>query len=117
MNLGSLVTIAEAAPANLYHFLFANGIYEVNGEHPLPGSGRTDFSAIARGAGYAGATRYADLERLSADLPGILEGTGPVFHELVVKKGRDYPRDYDTIHGAAVRERFKAALNASPSAA
>jgi len=31
MNLGSLVTIANAAPANLYHFVSQNGSYEANG--------------------------------------------------------------------------------------
>ena len=37
MNLGALVTVAEAAPANFYHFVFSNGTYEVNGGHPIPG--------------------------------------------------------------------------------
>src|SRR5258707_6114992 len=31
MNLGSLVTIAAAAPPNLYHFVCQNGTYEANG--------------------------------------------------------------------------------------
>src|ERR671910_435374 len=42
MNLGALVTIAHAGPANFHHFLFANGTYEVNGAHPVPGADRTD---------------------------------------------------------------------------
>ena len=39
MNLGSLVTVADAAPRNLHHFVFENGVYEVNGAHPIPGQG------------------------------------------------------------------------------
>ncbi|MDE0057699.1 MAG: thiamine pyrophosphate-dependent enzyme [Defluviicoccus sp.] len=34
MNLGSLVTIAEAGPENLVHFVVENGTYEANGGHP-----------------------------------------------------------------------------------
>ena len=36
MNLGSLVTIAGAAPKNLVHFVCHNETYEANGGHPLP---------------------------------------------------------------------------------
>ena len=46
MNLGSLVTIAEAAPANLIHFVLENGTYEANGSHPTPGRNRVDFRSL-----------------------------------------------------------------------
>ena len=36
MQLGSMVTIAGAAPANLHHFVFENGVYETSGSQPLP---------------------------------------------------------------------------------
>ena len=36
MNLGTLVTIAHAAPANLVHCLCRNGTYETNGAVPIP---------------------------------------------------------------------------------
>jgi len=36
MQLGSLVTISGAAPANLFHFVFENGVYETSGSQPLP---------------------------------------------------------------------------------
>src|SRR5215510_9007262 len=36
MNLGSLVTIAAAAPKNLVHFVSKNSCYEANGSHPIP---------------------------------------------------------------------------------
>ena len=36
MNLGSLVTIAEAAPKNLVHLVAQNRTYEANGGHPIP---------------------------------------------------------------------------------
>jgi sulfopyruvate decarboxylase subunit beta len=113
MNLGSLVTIGHAAPANFYHFLFANGTYEVNGGHPVPGAGVTDFSAMAKAAGYRWTTRHRDLAGFSANLPQLLGRPGPVFVELGVKPGKAYPRDYETIHGAEARSRFRSALAAS----
>ena len=39
MNLGSLVTIAHAAPKNLIHCLCENGTYETNGSIPIPRAG------------------------------------------------------------------------------
>lgn len=113
MNLGSLVTIATAAPANLHHFVFANGTYEVNGGHPVPGAGRVDLAGMAKAAGYAHSARYDALDPFAADLPGLIERPGPVFTELRVVPGADYPRDYDWIHGAETRARFKAALSSS----
>ena len=113
MNLGSLVTIGNAAPRNFYHFLFANGTYEVNGGHPVPGAGSTDYAAIARAAGYAVSHRHDDLAEFTTTLPAILARPGPVFCEMRIHPGRDYPRDYAAIHGAAARERFRKALSAA----
>ena len=93
MQLGSLVTIAGAAPENLYHFVFENGVYATSGGQPLPAEGRVDFEMMARGAGFAHAARYDDAATFKADLPGLLERRGPVFvtlqlgHEVGVPSG------------------------------
>jgi phosphonopyruvate decarboxylase len=79
MQLGSLVTIAGAAPANLYHFVFENGVYETSGSQPLPGEGRFDLTEMARAAGYAHTARYVDPGAFTADLPDLLRKHGPVF--------------------------------------
>src|SRR5712675_3624291 len=47
MNLGTLVTIAEVAPPNLFHFVCQNGTYEANGGRPIPGRGNVDFAGVA----------------------------------------------------------------------
>ena len=52
MSLGSLVTVANAAPKNLIHFVVENGTYEANGSHPIPGRDRGDFAGLAASAGY-----------------------------------------------------------------
>jgi sulfopyruvate decarboxylase subunit beta len=78
MQLGSLVTIAGAAPENLYHFVFENGVYETSGSQPLPAEGRFDFAAM-RGAGYAHVVQFDDATKFGAELPGVLQKRGPVF--------------------------------------
>lgn len=110
MNLGALVSVAEAAPGNLYHFLFANGTYEVNGNHPVPGGRQTRFADIATAAGYGAAHRFGDMASLEAGLGGVFATPGPVFAELEIVAGASHPRRYDVIHGAETRARFRAAL-------
>ena len=51
MNLGSLVTIANAAPNNLLHFVCENGTYEANGGHPIPAKDKVSFTGLALAAG------------------------------------------------------------------
>lgn len=79
MQLGSLVTIAGAAPANLFHFVFENGVYETSGSQPLPGEGRFDLLEMARGAGYAHSLRFDNADQFANELPDVLRRRGPVF--------------------------------------
>jgi phosphonopyruvate decarboxylase len=79
MQLGSLVTIAGAAPANLYHFVFENGVYETSGSQPLPAEGRFNLCEMARAAGYAHSVQFEDAGAFSAALAGLLHWPGPVF--------------------------------------
>jgi len=84
MQLGSLVTIAGAAPENLYHFVFENGVYATSGGQPLPAEGRLDFEMLARGAGFAHAARFDDASAFKAALPDLLNRRGPVFVTLQI---------------------------------
>jgi len=79
MQLGSLVTIAGAAPANLFHFVFENGVYETSGSQPLPAEGRFDLSAMARAAGYAFVASFDDADAFAQALPALWQRRGPVF--------------------------------------
>ena len=110
MNLGSLVTIANAAPDNLLHFLCENGTYEANGGHPIPARDRVSFAGLARAAGYREAHEFSDLDKLEAALPGILRARGPVFIDLKIEPGASYPQDWAYMHGVAAREKFRIAL-------
>jgi len=116
MNLGTLVTIAGAAPANLVHFVCENGCYEANGSHPLPGSGGVDFVGLARAAGIRDVSAFDALPAFEASLPGLLTRPGPVFATLKIVPGDPSPQEYDVIHGAETRRRFKEALGATAPA-
>jgi sulfopyruvate decarboxylase subunit beta len=112
MNLGSLVTVGAAAPNNLIHFVVENGTYEANGSHPIPGRDRIDFAAMARAAGYRAATTFSDLAAFERDVAAFLAQPGPVFATLRVEPGPSPDFDYAHMHGPAVRQAFKAALQA-----
>ncbi len=84
MNLGTMVTLANKSPENLYHFLFDNGVYAVTGGQPVPGSGRADWEQMAKGAGYAAVFSFDNLEDLSTGIDQVLASQGPVFVHLAV---------------------------------
>lgn len=82
MQLGALATIAGAAPANLAHLLFKNGVYHTSGAQGTPGGEGVDFVMMARGAGYRDAFAVGDIAELERRMPAILGDPGPLFVEL-----------------------------------
>jgi sulfopyruvate decarboxylase subunit beta len=113
MNLGSLVSVVEAAPRNFVHFVCENGTYEANGAHPIPGRNRVSFVGFARAAGYTSCYEFSDLAEFEARIATVLREAGPVFVDLKVEPGKPSPQDYGYIHSAAARSAFKAALRSS----
>jgi sulfopyruvate decarboxylase subunit beta len=114
MNLGTLVTIAAQAPRNLVHFVGENGVYEVNGNHPIPGHGRMDLAAMARAAGYRHSFTFDQIATFAAGIGEILTLEGPVFVCLRIVPGAEYPMDWPYVHGPEQRDAFRAALRAQP---
>jgi phosphonopyruvate decarboxylase len=110
MNLGTLVTAAEAAPGNLYHLVCENGTYEANGGHPIPGRGQVSFAGFARAAGYKSVHEFSDLKIFEQQVGAILSEPGPVFVDLKVEPAGPQERDYSRLHGPHVRQAFKDAL-------
>ena len=82
MQLGSLATVAGAAPRNFVHFLFKNGVYHTSGSQGIPGGLTVDFVTMAKGAGYRLACAIDDLEDFRQRFPALLAAEGPVFVEL-----------------------------------
>jgi thiamine pyrophosphate-dependent acetolactate synthase large subunit-like protein len=86
MNLGTLVTIATASPANLTMVLFDNEVYEVTGAQPTPGSvaltgptGAVDFPKMARAAGWRSVFEFATREAWREGMGEALASSGPTF--------------------------------------
>lgn len=113
MNLGSLVTIGHNAPKNLYHFVFVNGEYEVNGNHPIPGANKIDFAAMAKACGYRDSITFRSLDDFIENIETFIAQTGPVLIALQVEAGESHPRNYDFIHSEKARVIFKKALLSS----
>jgi sulfopyruvate decarboxylase subunit beta len=82
MQLGSLATIAGAAPRNLTHLLFKNGVYHTSGAQEIPGGLQVDFVQMARGAGYRKAYAVTELDDFKSRLPSMLTDQGPLLVEL-----------------------------------
>jgi sulfopyruvate decarboxylase subunit beta len=82
MQLGSLATIAGAAPRNLTHLIFKNGVYHTSGAQEIPGGLQVDFVQMARGAGYRKAYAVTELDDFKSRLPSMLTDQGPLLVEL-----------------------------------
>jgi thiamine pyrophosphate-dependent acetolactate synthase large subunit-like protein len=115
MNLGSLVTIAAAAPSNLVHFVVQNGTYEANGGHPIPNT-RVDFAAMARAAGFAHVHDFADLANFEQQAGHVVKQAGPVFATLRVEPSKELRYDYPKLYDPLRRKALKAALQSNPRA-
>ena len=84
MNLGTLVTISAAAPANLTVVIFDNGVYEITGAQPTPGAAagrdgaeRVDYEGIARASGIERVNRPATLDEWERESRALLDQPGP----------------------------------------
>ena len=113
MNLGSLVTIAHAAPKNLIHCVCENGTYETNGAVPIPRAGRVSFAGFARAAGYPRTYEFDGLQEWDRALPRILKEEGPILVDLKLEPGEDYPEDFRRLYNVEFREAFRQALQKS----
>jgi thiamine pyrophosphate-dependent acetolactate synthase large subunit-like protein len=109
MNLGTLVTIGAVAPTNFTHFVCHNGIYAVNGSHPLPNP-EVDLVGMARAAGIAKASRITELADFEARIAGLIKEPGPVFVDVAMGPAVPTGLDYGDMYSPARRAAFKAAL-------
>jgi thiamine pyrophosphate-dependent acetolactate synthase large subunit-like protein len=113
MNLGSLVTIANAAPKNFVHCLCENGTYETNGAIPIPRAGKIRFVDMAKAAGYPNTYEISNLGEWDRELEKILKAEGPTFVDLKVEPGEQYPEDFRRLYSIEYRDRFRRALQSS----
>lgn len=91
MQLGSLATIAGAAPRNFTHLLFKNGVYHTSGSQETPGGPGVDFAAMAKAAGYRNAYTITSLDDFTKRLPAFLSEDGPIMVQLITGLAESTP--------------------------
>ena len=84
MSLAMLVTVAEQAPTNFYHFLLDNECYATTGGQPVPNAKNIAYDKLALAAGYPRAHAFDEIADLGRELSAILGRPGPVFVALKV---------------------------------
>lgn len=72
MNIGVLLTEAEAAPPNLVHFLLGNRVYGATRQHPFANCDEVDFAGLARACGLKRVFSFDDIDTFRADVGDIL---------------------------------------------
>jgi len=122
MNLGSLVTIANAAPPNFTLLVFDNGVYEVTGGQPTPASTTRglmgqpiDLAAIVHQCGFKHTERVSSPDQWQDSLDRLLKlrWPGPACGIIDVAPQRE---DYSVRSPGRPQERvqeFAAALQSS----
>ena len=91
MNLGGLITIAGMDPKNLCYIVLQDNAYLTTGSQPVPGNGKVDFAAIARGAGFPNCYSFDDLEEFSGTFESMFQMPGPTFISLKVENPAQLP--------------------------
>jgi thiamine pyrophosphate-dependent acetolactate synthase large subunit-like protein len=77
MQLGSLSTIATLKPDNLTMIVMDNGIYQITGAQPTPGSAVADIVAIAIASGLTNSAWAADEEDFERLIDQSMSSVGP----------------------------------------
>jgi len=90
MNLGTLATIAAAAPRNLVHVCFDNGAHASTGAQPTVAD-RVPLDELARAAGYRWTGRVESPEELEVEAPELVRREGPAFLLVRVALGPPGP--------------------------
>lgn len=91
MELGSLVTVAEAMPKNLVHLVFNNRVqYGGTANLASPRAGVVDFCGMARAAGYPMAVEIESAETMQETLSALPRHAGPVFGNVRIEPDAGY---------------------------
>ena len=86
MNLGTLGNIGESAPANLFHLVIDNGVYDSTGGQRTI-SKAVSLESVARSCGYQRCERVNDLISLERLLRSLWREPGPAFLLIEVEPG------------------------------
>jgi thiamine pyrophosphate-dependent acetolactate synthase large subunit-like protein len=109
MGLGSLATIGIQKPPNLAVIIFDNGVYGETGMQPSHTQSGVDLIGVAKGCGIASCLDVRDDEGLIA-LAGRLRSLRETLFARVVINAAEPPRVLPERDGAAIKQRFRAAI-------
>jgi thiamine pyrophosphate-dependent acetolactate synthase large subunit-like protein len=104
MQLGALSTIATLKPKNLTMVVMDNGIYQITGAQPTPGSAVADIVAIALASGLTDSSWAADEDDFERLIDESISAAGPT---LIGVRIDDKPGTGTTRRDPVqIRERF-----------
>jgi phosphonopyruvate decarboxylase len=86
MHLGGWAVIGQAAPKNLKHIVFNNGVHESVGGQPTAGF-IANFKKLAEASGYHSAAVASTLKDLKASMRVLKKATGPALLEMRIAGG------------------------------
>ena len=109
MGIGSLATIARAAPSNLAILVLDNERFGETGEQHSLTAGPADIAAMARGAGLARVEEVRDAAGVETMAEALFGGAGPVLCVAQVARGED-PKVLPEWNGRKQVAAFRAAL-------
>jgi len=106
LNLGILVTIAEKNPPNLIHLLFDNRCYESSGGQCLVNAEKTDFVALAKGAGISNAQEAKTTAEFASAIEVALRKPGLAFLSARIEPERTPMPDF-SLTPAEIKYQFQ----------
>lgn len=109
MGIGSLATIAAAAPSNLAILVLDNERFGETGEQMGLSAGRTNMAEMAKGAGFTTAETLSSEAEIGKLAELLYATPGPVFCVAKVAPGND-KRVLPSTDGAYLARRFRDAL-------
>jgi phosphonopyruvate decarboxylase len=105
MHLGSLATVAAAAPANYKHIILNNGCHDSVGGQPTVGFA-VDFLEIARSSGYQGAERAETVAEIENQMKWLQAASGPALLEIRVSRGARHDLGRPTKKPVEIKQAF-----------
>ena len=109
MGLGSLATIAAAAPANLTVIVLDNEVYGETGAQPTATACGVSLVDVARGCGIEALEDIRDMNALGTLAGRMQRREGPLFANIKIEAG-EHPRVLPARDGAYLRSRFREAV-------
>ena len=91
MSLGTLAVAVDTNAGNFVLFVIDNGTLEITGNQRHAGSGKVDFAAMAKAAGFPLVFKFDDPAAYAEAVPDLLHAPGPTFVHVLVEPGDEGP--------------------------